>query len=277
MRILAAGLLLATSLWALPSSAQNIQRIGVAAAAVNQVTGALGTTQRALKTGDGVTQNEQIKTGAASSAQILFSDETTLTMGADSVIVLDKAVYDPNTRTGEIAVRAVSGAFRFVSGSSPSGNYTINTPAGTVGVRGTIVDIEILGSIILAIVREGDAEYCSSPGNCVIVKAGNFIVISGGQVSSPKPINNHACGMTGLGGGQTRCAAALLGSLVDFANLPKGNLGPDFQPGTFTGGPPPGFGGVNGAGSCAVLLPSGNCFSGVGAPGRGTAPPGLIQ
>lgn len=282
MRIRAGYIACAVLLAAAPAFGQGADRIGTTAAAQNEVQGSLGAVQRSLKVGDAISQNEQIRTGANSTAQLLFRDETTLSMGADSVLVLDKAVYDPQKGGAEIAVRAVSGAFRFVSGASPSSNYRIMTPSGTIGVRGTIVDIEIVREIILAIVRQGQAEYCSSPGNCLIVNAGNFIVLSGGVVTPPKPINDHACGMTGLSGGNSKCAAKLLGSLINIAEKPLNNLGPDFQPGNFAGGPPPGSGpdgfagGPGGpSGSCAVLLPNGRCYPGVGSPGRGTPPPGL--
>jgi hypothetical protein len=267
---------------AAPAFGQGADRIGIAAAAQNQVQSSLGAVQRSLKTGDGLSQNEQIRTGADSSAQLLFRDETTLSMGADSVLVLDKAVYDANKKSGEITVRAVSGAFRFVSGSSPSNNYKITTSSGTIGVRGTIVDVEIINQIVLGIVREGQGEFCASPRNCVIVNAGQFIVLSGGVATPPKPIGDHACGMTGLSGGNSKCGAKLIGSLVNVATGPGGNLGTDFQPGSFAGGPPPGVGanGIAGGpggpgGSCSVLLPNGNCYPGVGSPGRGTPPPGL--
>lgn len=282
MRIRAVHLASALVLAAAPAFGQGADRIGITAAAQNEVQGSLGAVRRPLNVGDGISQNEQIRTGANSAAQLLFRDETTLSMGADSVLVLDKAVYDPQKGGAEIAVRAVSGAFRFVSGASPSNNYRIMTPSGTIGVRGTIVDIEIVREIILAIVRQGQAEYCASPGNCFIVESGHFIVLSGGTVTPPKPINDHACGMTGLSGGNSKCVARMLGNLINVADKPLNNLGPDFQPGSFSGGPPPGSGpdgfagGPGGpGGSCPVLLPNGRCYPGVGSPGRGTPPPGL--
>jgi hypothetical protein len=269
-----------------PAMAQTGDRIGIASVAKNDVVGTLGSAQRPLKIGDVVSQNERIRTGADSTAQLLFRDETTLSMGPDSVVVLDKAVYDPRTRTGEVTMRAVTGAFRFVSGSSPSNNYKIQTHSGTIGVRGTILDVEVIGQLILAITREGSAEYCQSPGNCIMINAGQYIVLSGGVATPPKPINDHACGMTGLSGGQSKCAAKILGSILNLADQGTNRLGADFQPGNFAGGPPPGDlapgsgpggpgGPGTGPGGCSTFLPNGNCYPGVGAPGRGGTPPGL--
>jgi hypothetical protein len=278
---LAALASLALALSPSPATAQSADRIGITAAATNQVVGTLGNQQRSLRVGDGVSQNEQIRTGAASTAQLLFRDETSLSLGPESIVVLDRAVYDPSKRAGEVTVRAVSGAFRFVSGSSPADNYKITTAAGTIGIRGTVIDVEIFRQIILAIVRQGSAEYCPRPGNCIVVQAGQFFVIAGGIASAPRPINDHACGMTGLSGGQSGCVGKILANLLhlDPQALVR-NLGTDFHPGTFAGGAPPGLGsggpgGPGGPGGCAVLLPNGNCYPGVGSPGKGTPPPGL--
>jgi hypothetical protein len=39
-----------------------------------------------------------------------------------------------------VSISAAKGVFRFVSGNLPSSSYNIGTPAGTIGVRGTIID-----------------------------------------------------------------------------------------------------------------------------------------
>src|SRR6185295_17084595 len=111
-------------------------------------------------------QNQHIRTGKNSAAQLLFRDETALTMGPSSSLVLDKAVYDPAKGTGEITVRAVSGAFRFVSGSSPVGSYSINTPAGTVGIRGTWIEMLVAGQDVRILVRHGVIQFCNLARQC---------------------------------------------------------------------------------------------------------------
>jgi len=135
--------LLALAGLAAHAQAATSPQIGTAAVTKNSVTGALGSTQRTLKRGDGVFQNESIKTGKDAGAQLLFRDETALTMGPESHVTLDKLVYDPDKKTGEMSIRAVSGAFRFVTGSGPKGGYKIQAPVGTIGVRGTIVQFII--------------------------------------------------------------------------------------------------------------------------------------
>src|SRR5262249_9418971 len=136
MRNFSIALITATSMAAVSAHAAQ-QPIGTAAIMKSDVTGTLEAARRLLKSGDAVIQHESIADGQTGSAQLLSNDETALTMGSNSQVVLDKLVYDPEKKKGELAIRAVSGAFRFVSGSGPKEGYKITTAVGTIGVRGT--------------------------------------------------------------------------------------------------------------------------------------------
>ena len=120
-------------------------KIGVAAAVKNNVEGIQGRTTRPLSTGSDVFSSERIRTGEDSLAQILFLDKTTLIMGARAELTLNKFVYSPRG-TGQVVLNAVKGAFRFVTGSQDPRSYTINTPVGALGVRGTIVELLVAPS-----------------------------------------------------------------------------------------------------------------------------------
>lgn len=175
--------------------AQDADRIGTTAAATNEVQGRRdGAGPRGLKVGDAVYRNEEIKTGRASKAQLLFRDETVFSLGPNSVAVLDKFVYDPDKKTGEVAIKAVTGAFRFVSGSGPKENYRINTPAGSIGVRGTSLTFSITGSQLIMKLDSGAAELCSG-SNCVkVTQPGTYVVSSGGNTTPPMKVGDAACG-----------------------------------------------------------------------------------
>src|SRR5688572_16205402 len=86
-------------------------KIGVASAVKNQVQ---GRGARALAAGSEVYANERIKTGDASTAQLMFLDKTVLSLGPKAEMMLDKFVYDPNKGSGQVVVNAVQGSFRFV-------------------------------------------------------------------------------------------------------------------------------------------------------------------
>lgn len=155
--------------------------VGVASAVVNRVQGSVGA--RALKAGDRVFQNENIETGADSRSQLLFRDETVLNVGPASRVTLDRFVYDPARGGSGAAVSVGRGALRFISGNMPSQSYEIRTPAGTIGVRGTIVDIIVYenGEVVLQLV-EGALTFVDLGGRSVsLTKPGQVYILIPGQ------------------------------------------------------------------------------------------------
>src|SRR6185312_133327 len=113
-------------------------KIGVAAAVSNDVTD--GSSGQKMAAGSQLFEQQVVKTGDASSAQLLFLDQTSLSLGPKAQIKLDKFVYDPSRKTGDVVLAATKGAFRFVSGTQDPRSYLIKTPVATIAVRGTIVD-----------------------------------------------------------------------------------------------------------------------------------------
>lgn len=151
--------------------------IGVAAAVKNEVKGGSG----ALGVGSKVFQNEVITTGAESLAQLIFLDETSLSVGPKSQVTLDKFVFNPSQGAGSVVFTATKGAFRFITGSQNPHHYTIKTPVATIGVRGTIVDCFIVSGGLACIVEEGSAVIGGH-----VVPAGQAIFISNdGTVTGP--------------------------------------------------------------------------------------------
>ncbi len=178
-----------------PQAAADVIRVGTTALSKNDVNGELGAQRRKLRIGDGIFQNELISTGSAAQAQMMFLDQTVLTIGPDSRVVLDKAVFDPQRKIGEVSLRAVSGAFRFVSGSSPSEKYTIQTPQGTIGIRGTIIEWNIRNNLLTLILHQGSATYCSQPTTCTTLNMpGTFITSDGVRYSRPQRLSSIGCG-----------------------------------------------------------------------------------
>ena len=187
-RTIAAALVLA--LCAAPALAQPAANIGVAATVIDKMQGSAGG-ERTIGQGDKVYKDEVVQTGELGKGQLLFLDETTLTVGPNSRVTLDRFVYDPSRGTGTVTLTAVRGVFRFVSGSLPSQAYEIKTPAGSIGVRGTIFEllIELDGTVAIRLIEGGLVfTTLSRPNN-------------GGQ-----SINN----------GLTERQSALLSPIVDF-------------------------------------------------------------
>lgn len=164
------------------------ERVGVAAAIQRDVSGSLGGSQRALSSGDSVFRDERVSTSAASSAQLMFLDETNLAIGPSSEVILDRFVYNPDNTASDLSLRATKGVLRFISGSSQSQNYSVETPVATIGVRGTILDVIVEASRSTIILVEGASNVCINSGRCLgLVKPGTYITVrAGGRMEGPR-------------------------------------------------------------------------------------------
>ena len=119
-------------LFAIGSTAANAQtRIGTANSVKPDASGSISGT---LSAGSSVHENETIKTGSSGQAGLRFNDQSNLNVGPSSQVRLDKFVYDSNKGSGTVAIEATRGAFRFAS--QGKGEIKINTPSGTLGIRG---------------------------------------------------------------------------------------------------------------------------------------------
>jgi len=161
-----------------------VAQVGTAAAVRNDVRGSVA---GALRSGTPVHQNETIAAAADSSAQLLFRDKTSLTVGPNSRLVIDRFVYNPESGAGQAAVNVAKGALRFVTGSQPSTHYAVRTPSASVGVRGSIIEMFVsdLGYEIFVLV-EGGFEVCV-PRECrLLTTPGQYVmVMPNGGLSQP--------------------------------------------------------------------------------------------
>jgi len=168
-------------------------RIGSATSITNQVQGIVGSEIRTLAAGNDVFSQEVVRTGDASVAQFVFLDKSNLSLGPKSEVRLDRFVYDPDRSTGTVVVRASLGIFRFVTGSLPSQNYSIQTPLLAIGVRGTVFDLLVRPDKVIVVLVSGAVKittrnnrvvWLTQPGMGVTVLA-NGRVIGPAEWTSP--------------------------------------------------------------------------------------------
>ncbi|GFZ92313.1 hypothetical protein GCM10011497_22870 [Elstera cyanobacteriorum] len=98
------------------------------------------TDERVIKLDDILFAQEQVVTGPKSKALIEFRDGTTLELGPNGALTIDKMVFDPEGGKKDKAVSISRGLFRLVSGAAaPDSSTTIKTPSGTIGIRGSLI------------------------------------------------------------------------------------------------------------------------------------------
>ncbi|RST87345.1 hypothetical protein EJC49_05950 [Aquibium carbonis] len=140
VRTLSAGVAAAALLTA---QSPAVAKVGVAAAVNTDARGrAPGGAPRVISLGQTVIFKEEIVTDARGLVQVLLLDGTTFTVGPNSQLTIDEFVYNPATGDAKVVATVAKGAFRFIGGQTsrrPDG-ATINTPVGTIGIRGAMVE-----------------------------------------------------------------------------------------------------------------------------------------
>ena len=110
---------------------------------------------------------DTVKTGMGKTA-IEFIDETRVDVTQHSKLLIDEFVYDPNTKTGVLSLKASLGTVRYASGQiakNSKQNVKIKTPTATIGVRGTdfSMTIDETGSSTIILLPS-----CDANGNCYV-------------------------------------------------------------------------------------------------------------
>ena len=113
--------------------------------AVRQVTGQVlivhrdGTSEPAAP-GLPVFANDIVATGPEGAVEVLFLDGTTFSLGGNGQMRLDSLIFDPAGSNNGLDATVVKGSFVFITGqvgSAEGEGVSIDTPAGTIGIRGT--------------------------------------------------------------------------------------------------------------------------------------------
>lgn len=238
------------------------QSVGVTAAVRQSAVGTPPAAKpRTMVLGDKVIHNERIDTNGEGLLQILLVDGTSFTVGPSSSLTIDSFVYDPGAGTAKVVATLGKGVFRFIGGKTskaPEG-AVLNTPVGTVGIRGGIGDFDFrrLSGIPIHIdMLFGDSITLLSQGTVLgrlfrngyslVVGPGGKVTVQktparwtetlqqamAGQGATPRPNDNRRATRTAL-------AKALGGALSGAAELPGDIATAPPGPGLAVAPPPP--------------------------------------
>jgi hypothetical protein len=168
-----------------PAAIQDQITIGNTTVVVKTVIGTFEGELRILNLEDDVYHNELIETEAESATRLVFLDETTLTLGPDSSVVLDSFVFDPEPSQASFVMTATKGVFRFASGKLPKNAYRLHTPAATIGIRGTVLNVSVdpvedgRGEAVVKIALEaGQAIVDDCRGATLVLEAGQSVELA---------------------------------------------------------------------------------------------------
>lgn len=93
-----------------------------------------------------VLEGDVIQSGSTGKAGLILDDDTIISMGSNSRITIKKFMFQPNEKKLSLIAKIFHGTVSFLSGQiaklSPN-MVTIETPAATIGLRGTHVLVQV--------------------------------------------------------------------------------------------------------------------------------------
>ncbi len=93
-----------------------------------------------------IQRSDQVATGERGTIGLVFADDTRISMGPRTKIIVDDFLFSPKDRRLAFILRLINGTVSFLSGQiaklSPD-SVQLVLPAATIGVRGTHVLIQV--------------------------------------------------------------------------------------------------------------------------------------
>jgi hypothetical protein len=144
--------------------------------------------QRGLAVQSDIYLEDTIKTGGRGRVQMMFDDHTLVSLGPNSDMQISNYQWDPEKKTGEMKTQVNEGVFRIMGGaitqSSPD-NFKTETPAGTIGIRGSMYAGKVDGSSLHLLFLGGKGVYLSNDAGTVDIDRPGFGTFAAGPGIAP--------------------------------------------------------------------------------------------
>ena len=136
-----------------PAAATAATEVGAQVGVVTSVRAGVvsAANERVVYIGNAVAFGERFRTDSTGVIHILFMDQSSMTLGPNSELVIDQFSFQPKEQRGNLAVNLIKGSLRVVGGfirklTSPKGanSALVRTATATIGIRGgiSIVDTQ---------------------------------------------------------------------------------------------------------------------------------------
>jgi hypothetical protein len=104
----------------------------------------LPTGSQPTKVGDLVYRGDIIQTGPDGKLGVGFADGSSFSVTNNARMEVNEFVYDPHGHSNSSLMSLTKGTFTFIAGEvAHTGNMKVDTPVGTMGIRGTAPRVEI--------------------------------------------------------------------------------------------------------------------------------------
>lgn len=146
------------------------------------------------ETGTMMVSNDQIRTGEASKAAMLFIDNSRTTLGPESLMVIKDIQREETAESDDVfdtAVKVMAGLALFeVKEGEKSRSFMVETPFAVIVHRGTVFQVEVAEDGSTRVVVQEDSVEVTASGSVVSVEASQATIVrEGDPPTTPTFIN----------------------------------------------------------------------------------------
>jgi len=138
-----------------------------------------------VQVGTTILKSDEITTKDESKLQLLFNDNTVITIGKNSNFKVHDYLYDAKNQKYEVKFGLLKGTFRTITGKigkiAPN-KFKLQSKTSSIGIRGTQIlsKMAVIGDRIVCIEGEIIVTHLKT-GKTVIIKAGEFVDMNAGD------------------------------------------------------------------------------------------------
>jgi hypothetical protein len=140
---------------------------------------------------------DDVRTGNGK-LEITFRDDSTVKLSANSKLVIDEFVFDPNPKKSKMAFKVAAGTARFATGKLglvDKNKIKIRTPTATIGIRGTdfTTTVDEIGRSLVVLLPDadgvvGEVVVESLVDSVVLNEAFQATMVSTAETSPSEPV-----------------------------------------------------------------------------------------
>jgi hypothetical protein len=159
-----------------PAFAGKEEAIGTVVAVRGEVTAVAGSgAKRGLALKSPIFRDDTVRTGNGR-VQLMFSDNTLISLGRESEMVISEYDWQPDGKSGTMKTRIKEGTFRVMGGAitkvAPQ-NFSTETPAATIGIRGSMYAGKATPDSLIVVFQGGKGiDVTNAAGTVAITKPG---------------------------------------------------------------------------------------------------------
>ena len=150
---------------------------------------------RKLKRRSPIYSDDIIATGTKGKAQLRMTDGGMIALKENTELLISSYEFSDGPEKGSVVMELVKGGLRSVTGAlkAETGDYKLKTPVGSIGIRGTHYEVEIVSGTLWVAVWDGavDLDVTSGPQAGSRLSLGNTEQYSYASIDAGGNVNTY--------------------------------------------------------------------------------------